>query len=79
MSARGIPKLGGDILAEMCEVRGIRLATGLSLKKNRRSYRDLLEWLGRQAWYHAAEPIEALDRRLWRIRAALLDAFAYQP
>jgi hypothetical protein len=107
MSARGIPKLGGDILAEMCEVRGmarsfatrllalarpdgfvvvnsksvawLRLATGLSLKKNRRRYRDLLEWLGRQAWYHAAEPIEALDRRLWRIRAALLDPFAYQP
>lgn len=107
MSARSIPALGGDILAEMCDVRGmersfatrllalarpdgfvvvnskslawLRLATGLSLKKNRRSYRDLLEWLGRQAWYHAAEPTESLDQRLWRIRAALLDAFAYQP
>jgi hypothetical protein len=107
MSARSIPILGGDILAEMCSVRGmgrsfatrllalarpdgfvvvnnksadwLRLATGLTLAGKRRSYRHLLEWLDRQAWYRAAEPTEALDIRLWRIRAALLDAFAYQP
>jgi hypothetical protein len=57
----------------------LRLATGLCLAGKRRSYRHLLEWLDRQAWYHAAEPTETLDRRLWRIRVALLDAFAYQP
>jgi hypothetical protein len=107
MSARSIPTRGGDILAEMCEVRGmgrsfatrllalarpdgfvvtnkksadwLRRATGLSLAGKRRSYRHLLEWLDGQAWYSAAEPTESLERRLWRIRAALLDAFAYQP
>jgi hypothetical protein len=107
MSARSIPILGGDILAEMCGVRGmgrsfairllalarpdgfvmvnnksadwLRLATGLSLAGKWRSYCHLPEWLDRQAWYRAAEPATALDLRLWRIRAALLDAFAYQP
>ena len=104
---RSIPMLGGDILAEMCAVRGmgpsfgtrllalarpdgfvvvnnksadwLRQATGLSLTDKRRSYRHLLAWLDGQAWYHAAEPPENLDWRLWRIRAALLDAFAYYP
>ena len=107
LSARSVPVVGGEILAEMCEVPGIgrafatrlltlsrpdafvvvnnksaewlRLATGLTLTGKRRSYRHLLEWLDRQDWHRAAEPSESLGRRLWRIRAALLDAFAYQP
>jgi hypothetical protein len=60
----------------------LREATGLSLSAGSdpgRSYRRLLEWVGGQAWHNAAEPSEPLERRLWRNRAALLDAFAYQP
>jgi hypothetical protein len=107
LSIRSVPIAGADILAEMCDVRGIgrsfatrlltlarpdgfvvvnkksidwlRSATGLTLAGKRRSYRHLLEWLQNQKWYNAAEPTDALDRRLWRIRTALLDAFAYQP
>lgn len=107
LSPRNVPLLGGDLLAEMCAVRGmgkafatrllalarpdafvvvnnkslgwLRQTTGLSLTGKRRSYRNLLEWLSLQEWYLAAEPVEPLERRLWRLRAALLDAFAYQP
>jgi|SRR5579863_1115514 len=108
LSAQSIPLAGGEILAEMCAIRGmgrafatrllalarpdgfvvvnnksadwLRQATGLALTGKRRSYRHLLEWLDGQAWYHAAEPTDdPIGRRLWGIRAAVLDAFAYEP
>ena len=107
ISARSVPLIGGDILAEMCDVRGmgrsfatrllalarpdafvvvnhksvdwLRHATGLSLAGKRRTYRLLLKWLAGQDWYREPEPNEPLAMRLWHIRAALIDAFAYQP
>ncbi len=60
-------------------VHWLRQATGLALAGKRRSYGQLLKWLGGQRWYYAPEPGDSFDRRLWRIRAALLDAFAYEP
>jgi hypothetical protein len=66
----------GFVVVNKKSVEWLRLATGLPLARKKRSYRYLLEWLNRQAWYQAAEPMEPLERRLWRIRAALLDAFA---
>jgi hypothetical protein len=102
-----VPGLGGNILARMCDFRGmgrgfatrlltlarpdafvvvnnksvawLRQATGLTLAGKQRTYSNLLRWMAGQEWYQSAEPSDALGRRLWRIRAALLDAFAYQP
>ena len=52
-------------------------ATGLNGK--RRSCSQLLKRLDSQSRYHASEPDNSFDRSLWRIQAALLDAFAYEP
>lgn len=57
----------------------LQQASNLSVGNNARSYNSLLKWLRRQSWYSAPEPVGDLARRAWRIRAALLDAFAYQP
>jgi len=107
LSAPTLPVLGGDILADMCSIRGMgrsfatRLlalarpdgflvvnqksqewlqdASGLTVGNNFRGYNSLLRWLGRQQWYASPEPVDEIGRRAWPIRAALLDAFAYQP
>jgi hypothetical protein len=57
----------------------LREASGLKLAGKKRSYRDLLVWLNGQSWRQAPEPTEPTERTTWRIRTALLDAFAYQP
>jgi hypothetical protein len=105
--AQSLRLLGGDLLDEMCSVRGIgrsfatRLLTlakpdgfvvlnnkskewlgkacGLALNGKGRSYSQLLKWLSKQQWYQEPEPAEPLPRRAWNMRAALLDAIAYDP
>ena len=42
-------------------------------------YADLLGWVYRQPWFNAPEPDDALERKIWNSRVALLDAFAYPP
>ena len=42
-------------------------------------YAELLQWVHRQDWFNAPEPDDALERKIWRSRAALLDAFVYPP
>ena len=42
-------------------------------------YAGLLNWVYRQDWFSAPEPDDALEREIWRSRAALLDAFVYPP
>jgi hypothetical protein len=99
--------LGGNIVDELCQIRGIgcafatrlltiarpdcfivlnnkskdwlQKATGLSLAGKGRSYTELLRWLSRQQWFRAPTPRDETERRIWNIRAALLDAFAYEP
>jgi hypothetical protein len=69
----------GFVVVNKKSVAWLRQATGLKLAGKTRSYRQLLEWVAKQAWYQGPEPTDPQDRRLWTIRAALLDAFAYQP
>lgn len=57
----------------------LQRASGFALAGKSRTYNNLLRWLSRQDWYQSPEPDDALERRLWRMRAALLDAYAYQP
>ena len=42
-------------------------------------YAGLLDWVYRQDWFSAPEPDDALERKIWRSRAALLDAFVCPP
>ena len=44
-----------------------------------RNYPKLLEWVFRQPWHDTPEPREQGLRRIWRMRAALLDVFVYEP
>lgn len=61
-----------DGLGELSNVA----ATAVDLADN---YAELLNWVYRQDWFNAPEPDDALEREMWRSRAALLDAFVYPP
>ncbi len=54
-------------------------ATGLRLSGKKRSYRNLITWVANQAWHASPAPADHWELSIWQIRAALLDAFAYQP
>ena len=43
------------------------------------NYAELLNWVYQQNWFNAPEPDDALERKIWGSRAALLDAFVYIP
>ena len=43
------------------------------------NYRKLLEWLYAQPWYADSPPSDGALERIWRFRAALVDAFVYEP
>lgn len=43
------------------------------------NYAKLLQWLAGQRWYVASRPNDSLERSIWSMRAALLDAFVYRP
>jgi hypothetical protein len=107
LSDRSVVLVGADILADLCDIRGmgrsfatrlltlakpdgfvvvnnksadwLRAASGLALAGKERSYRKLLRWLDGQSWRRCTEPVDETERKMWRIRTALLDAFAYQP
>jgi len=57
----------------------LRAASGLSFTNNKRLYPELIQWLWQQEWYLAPEPGDPDERRAWKLRAALLDAYAYHP
>ena len=42
-------------------------------------YVDLLNWVYEQPWFNAPQPDDPLERTIWNSRAALLDAFVYDP
>ena len=42
------------------------------------NYRKLLQWLYDQPWYADSPPTDAVLERIWRFRAALVDAFVYE-
>ena len=42
-------------------------------------YRDLLDWLYDQPWYADEPPLDGDLKPIWRFRAALVDAFVYEP
>ena len=44
-----------------------------------KNYGLLLERLYREPWFDVDEPGNEFERRLWSMRAALLDCFAYSP
>ena len=44
-----------------------------------RNYRKLLEWLYDQPWYTDSPPSDGDLQRIWQFRAALVDAFVYEP
>ena len=41
-------------------------------------YRELLQWLYAQPWYAESPPTDRALVQIWRFRAALVDAFAYE-
>lgn len=43
------------------------------------NYGDLLERFQAKEWYNAPEPADPKEREIWRCRAALADAFVYNP
>ena len=43
------------------------------------NYRKLLQWLYAQPWYADSPPTDGTLERIWRFRAALVDAFVYEP
>jgi hypothetical protein len=47
------------------------------LAGKKRSYQKLIDWLSCQQWYASQEPGDPWEKSIWRMRAALLDAFAY--
>ncbi len=50
---------------------------GRAVDEPRNGYGKLLGWLYRQPWYDVPEPGTSALARIWRTRAALLDAFVY--
>ena len=44
-----------------------------------KNYKELLNWVYRQPWFNAPMPDDPLEQTIWNSRAALLDAFVYQP
>ena len=42
------------------------------------NYRDLLVWLYKQPWYTESPPTDGALAKIWRYRAALVDAFVYE-
>ena len=44
-----------------------------------RNYRKLLEWLYAQPWYADSPRTDRDLEGIWRFRAALVDAFVYEP
>lgn len=69
----------GFIVLNNKSTEWLRQATGLELGSGQRAYNDLLRWVARQRWHGSPEPVDALEKRLWQLRAALVDAFAYRP
>ena len=43
------------------------------------NYRKLLQWLYAQPWYADSPPTDGAFEKIWRFRAALVDAFVYEP
>ena len=43
------------------------------------NYRKLLQWLYAQPWYADSPPADGALERIWHFRAALVDAFVYEP
>ena len=43
------------------------------------NYRELLRWLYRQHWYKDGPPTGKGLVRIWKVRAALVDPFVYEP
>lgn len=43
------------------------------------NYRQLLQWLYAQPWYADSPPTDGALENIWRFRAALVDAFVYEP
>ena len=43
------------------------------------NYARLLRWVARQPWYTSPKPAEHWQAKLWAMRAALIDCFAYEP
>ena len=50
-----------------------------STLKKPENYRELLQWLYVQPWYADSPPTDGAFEEIWRFRAALVDAFVYEP
>ena len=55
---------------------GLEALSGLNSPAD--NYGELLNWVHKQPWFNARQP-DSLEQRIWDCRAALLDAFVYQP
>ena len=69
-SASGLASLSAVV--DATDLRPNRVAEHLA-----NNYAELLAWVYGQDWFNAPEPDDALERKIWRSRAALLDAFVY--
>lgn len=44
-----------------------------------RGYWDLMQRIWRCAWWRAPQPTQGVERRIWNVRAAILDSIYYKP
>ncbi len=62
---------------------GLSRLTGLSGEArtlgNPTNYPKLLNWIYNRGWYGVAKPQNAFEQTIWSMRAALIDAFVYEP
>ncbi len=59
--------------------QGLASFSGLRPTTLPQQYRKLLESVHASAWYRAPAPEDTFEKEIWTYRAALVDAFVYQP
>jgi hypothetical protein len=66
-------------LAILAGLDGVQLSGVRDILGNATNYRTLLNWLHTQPWHASPAPNDAIEYDVWWKRAALLDAFVYNP
>jgi hypothetical protein len=66
-------------LAILAGLDGVQLSGVRDTLGNSKNYPKLLNWLHTQLWYTSPAPNDLTEYEVWWMRAALIDAFVYNP